>query len=506
VSGSFFGHASLLFDRENSMTILLSDQANQVVPTLIDKYTHTINGLPESSEVAFDVIDPSRAVAFARCPEATREQLDRAVASARHASTKWEALGWVGRSVYLARFIDALREHADELAPLLTREQGKPLADSKVEIIRAADASMQILKRTIASEVLRDTDQERVDLYYRSLRVTGVISPWNVPVALMMLRVIPSLYTGSAVVAKPSPYTPLTTLKIGDLARGILPPGVFNVIAGGDVLGEWITQHPGIERVSFTGSVPTGKRVMASSVNNLKRVTLELGGNDPAIVLDDIDPTAIAERIFWSAFRNSGQICMAIKRLYVHENIFEPMVDALARLARNVKLGNGLEAGVQMGPLQNEAQFRLVKDILDDTRRQPDVNIVTGGATLDRPGYFIAPTIVTNIKEGTRLVDEEQFGPVLPVLQFSDTDDVIRRANNTRYGLSASVWSGNLNRAAHLAGQIEAGTVWVNNHMFLDVDTPYGGWKDSGVGRGNGDIGLKSCMESHVVRINKVTL
>ncbi|WP_395069077.1 aldehyde dehydrogenase family protein [Paraburkholderia silvatlantica] len=483
-----------------------SKQAESLAELDFGGFTHTIDGRAESGDREFDVIDPSHGIVFARCPDATREQLDRAVAAARRAFYEWSSLSWQERGAYLRQFADAVRAHADELARLLTKEQGKPLADAKWEIMLAAGALAQFSTKEVSGEVLRDTEQERVELHYRPMGVAGVISPWNMPIALMVLRMAPSLQTGSTVVGKPSPYTPLSSLKLGELARDALPPGVLNIVSGSDALGQWMTEHPGIDKVSFTGSMRTGKRVMVSSAGTLKRITLELGGNDAAIVLNDVDPQAVAERLFWGAFYNSGQVCMAIKRLYVHEQVYEPMVNALAKLARSVKMGDGLEADVRLGPLQNKMQYELVKEILRDTHAQPGVRIVAGGAALDRPGYFIAPTIVADINEGTRLVDEEQFGPVLPVLKFSDVNDAVRRANATRYGLGASVWSSDLAKAAHVAGRIEAGTVWINTHLVSDIDTPFGGWKESGIGRGNGDIGLKSCMESSVVRLSKAPI
>src|SRR5690606_37001774 len=243
------------------------------------------------------------------------------------------------------------------------------------------------------------------------------------------------------VVLKPSPYTPLTTLEIGRISRAILPPGVLNILAGGNDLGQWICEHPGIAKISFTGSVATGKKVSATAAATLKRVTLELGGNDAAIVLDDVNPEEIADRLFWAAFHNSGQICMAIKRLYVHESIYEAMCQALAERAQTVKVGNGLDPDTMLGPVQNKMQFEIVRSILEDTRQQPGVRILAGGEVADHGGYFIQPTIVAGASEGMRIVDEEPFGPILPVLSYRDIDEAVERANRTHFGLGGSVWS-----------------------------------------------------------------
>jgi acyl-CoA reductase-like NAD-dependent aldehyde dehydrogenase len=235
----------------------------------------------------------------------------------------------------------------------------------------------------------------------------------------------------------------------------------------------------------------------------MKRVTLELGGNDAAIVLDDVDIDAAAPRLFWAAFFNCGQICVAIKRLYVHDSVYEPLSQKLAEMARTVKVGNGLEPDVAIGPIQNAMQYERVLGILDDTKRL-GARILAGGHALDRPGYFIAPTIVADIKEGTRLVDEEPFGPILPILRYSDIDDAVRRANETRYGLGGSVWTTNLERGAAIAARLEVGTAWVNQHVTPEPSIPFGGAKESGFGREYSALGLKSYMEAQVISISRV--
>lgn len=471
--------------------------------TLMDGFTQTIGGQAVSSPTTFDVIDPNLAVPFAVCPDATREQLDDAVAAARAAFPAWRDASWETRGDCLKRLAAAMLERMEELATLITREQGKPLIESRLEIQRSANNLMGYAEQRVDSVVLRDDEQELAVEHHHAAGVAAVISPWNSPISLFVLRTSPFLQSGSTVIAKPSPYTPLTTMRLGEIARDIFPPGVVNVIAGNDPLGQWMTEHPGIDRVSFTGSVRTGKRVMASAAGTLKRVGLELGGNDPAIVLDDADVESVAPRILAAALRNCGQICMAIKRLYVPDALYEPMVEALSRHAKAVKVGNGLDEGVQVGPLQNRMQFDIVTSILRDTETIPGVRIATGSKPSDSPGYFVAPTIVSDIPEEARLVVEEQFGPVMPVLRYSDLDDAIARANKTSFGLGASVWSSNPERAAKVAVQLQAGSVWVNDHMVLNVDVPFGGWRESGIGRGNGQVGLISCLETNVVRVFK---
>jgi acyl-CoA reductase-like NAD-dependent aldehyde dehydrogenase len=462
-------------------------------------FLHLIDGKLETSATSFPVINPSTGEAFAECPEATRTQLDAAVQAARRAFRSWRQTSFDERKAVLHRFADALAAKVDELAPLLTREQGKPLAEARGEILRAAETVREICTIVVEREVLRHDAKSRIELHYRPLGVIGGITPWNVPIVLAAPKIASALYAGNTFVLKPSPYTPLTTLKMGEVAKDVFPPGVLNVLAGGDDFGQWMTEHPGIDKISFTGSVPTGKRVVQSGATNMKRVTLELGGNDAAIVLDDADPREIAGRIFTAAFALSGQVCQAIKRLYVHEKVYEPMVQELTAIAQKARVGDGFEDDVQYGPIQNEEQFERVLGILEDTKKVPGVRITTGGHALNRKGYFVAPTIVADIKEGTRLVDEEPFGPVLPVIAFNDVSDVIQRANATRFGLGGSVWTKNIARGAEIAGQLEAGVVWVNHHVGLPRDMPFGGMKESGMGRQGHAIGMKGDMEPQVV-------
>jgi acyl-CoA reductase-like NAD-dependent aldehyde dehydrogenase len=313
---------------------------------------------------------------------------------------------------------------------------------------------------------------------------------------------VSALYTGNTVVLKPSPYTPLTTLKLGELLQDVFPAGVVNVIAGGDQLGQWMTEHANIDKISFTGSVATGKKVLASAAGTLKRVTLELGGNDPAIIMDDVDPKAIAKKVFFASFVNSGQVCMAIKRIYAHEKIYDALCDALVIEANKAVVGNGLDPATELGPIQNKMQYDKVVSILEDTKRS-GATILAGGTIPDGPGYFLPPTLVANAGEDSRLVREEQFGPVVPILKFTDLDDALARANDTRYGLSGSVWTSDVNRGAEIAAQLEVGTAWVNQHRATSAFVPFGGAKESGYGRQYSALGLKGYMEPEVVSVAK---
>ncbi len=464
-------------------------------------YTQTIDGLAVASSAAFDVVNPATGAAFVSCPSASREELDAAVASARRAAPAWAARGFEARRELLVRFGQEIQARAEALAALVTLEQGKPYARALDEVRRTAATIDRVTSLKVETEVLRSDARGRVELRYRPLGVAGAITPWNVPVGLAMGKIVHALYTGNTMVLKPSPNTPLATLKLGEIGALVLPPGVLNVLAGGADLGRWMSEHPGIDKISFTGSGPTGRRVMASAAGNLKRLTLELGGNDAAIVLDDAKVDEIAPRLFQAAFANSGQICMAIKRLYVHASLHDDVCEAVAALARAARVGDGFEPDVQLGPVQNAAQFDIVRGMIDDAR-QRGARFAAGGGVIDRPGYFVQPTVVTGVAEGCPVVDDEPFGPVLPILAYTDVDEAIARANDTEFGLSGSVWSADAERAAEVAARLDVGTAWVNQHLALDPAVPFGGAKQSGLGREFSTVGLKSYMEATALHVN----
>jgi acyl-CoA reductase-like NAD-dependent aldehyde dehydrogenase len=461
-----------------------------------------IGGELVDGEESLEVINPATGAVFAHCPAAGKAQLDHAIVTARRASVAWGATSFEERRAAIKVMATVLRTNQDSLAELLTREQGKPVSQSRDEIGRAASQSEGMAAIPIPVEKLVDDAERRIELHYRPLGVVGIITPWNAPINLAAGPLVAALYTGNTVILKPSPYTPLATLKLGELLRDVFPPGVLNILAGGDELGRWMTEAPGIDKISFTGSVATGKKVMASAAGTLKRVTLELGGNDAAIVLDDVDPKKVAPKLFFASFVNSGQVCMAVKRIYAHERIYDALCDALAEEARNARVGDGLDPQTQYGPIQNRMQYERVLGILEDTKRS-GARILAGGEVPSRPGYFFPPTIVANIDENSRLVREEQFGPIVPVLKFKDIDDAVRRANDTRYGLAGSVWSHDPERAAKIAARLEVGTAWVNQHRATMATVPFGGAKESGIGRQYSILGLKQNMEAQVISVLK---
>jgi acyl-CoA reductase-like NAD-dependent aldehyde dehydrogenase len=439
-----------------------------------------INGRLVKGAGTLDVINPATGRVLTAAPRADRAQLDQAVAAAKAAFPGWSATPLRKRAALLIKLAEALEAEQDDFASLLTQEQGKPLPQTLFEITYSIAALRYFATLDLPLEVLKEDAAQKVGRQRKALGVVAAITPWNLPMLLLMIKVARALLAGNTVVAKPAPTTPLTTLKFGELCARVLPPGVFNVIVDQNDLGTALTTHPDVAMVTFTGSTATGKKVMASAAGTLKRLTLELGGNDAAIVLEDADPEEVAPKIYAAAMFIAGQACIAIKRLYVHESLYNAVCDELGRLARETVVGDGLEPGTQMGPIQNQAQFEKVKGFLGDARQHG--KIVAGGRVLEREGYFVQPTIVRDISDNARLVREEQFGPVLPVLRFSDFDEVIARANDTEFGLGGSVWSSDPNRAFEVATRFNSGTVWVNKHLDTGPDIPHAGAKQSGIG------------------------
>ncbi len=447
----------------------------------------------------FDVLNPATGEVFASAPRANREQLEQAVAAAKAAYPAWSRQSIVDRRRLLGALADALSARGKELARVLTQEQGKPLPQATREIDRAAVQIRAFANMNLRVEVLRKTDTAKIVRQRAPLGVVAAITPWNSPILLLMAKLAPALLAGNTVVVKPAPTTPLTTLRFGELCAEVLPKGAVNVITDLNDLGEALTSHPDIAKVAFTGSTATGRKVMASAAGTVKRLTLELGGNDPAIVLDDADPKEVAPKIFAGAMANSGQICLAIKRVYVHDSLYEALCAELARLADAAVVGDGLKEGTQYGPLQNKQQFERVLEFVEDARQHG--KIIAGGRRLPGGGYFVVPTIVRDIPDDARLVREEQFGPILPVLRYSSVDDAIARANDSPYGLGATVWTADVERGYQVASQIEAGTVWVNKHMDLSPEIPFAGAKQSGHGTEMGQEGLEEFTQSRVVNM-----
>ncbi|MBC7496144.1 MAG: aldehyde dehydrogenase family protein [Sphingomonadaceae bacterium] len=456
-------------------------------------YVMTIGGKPVAGHATIPVIDPATGETFATAPDCTPEQLDDAVSAAKAAFPSWRATPIAERQAMVARAGALLMAQSDELGRLFTREQGRPLPMATGEIAQAGQWLQMVSAMTPPVHVVEDSDAQLIETRYVPLGVVCAIAPWNFPVTLAMWKVGPALVAGNTMVLKPSPFTPLCTLRIGQLFSEIFPPGVFNVISGGDQLGPQMTAHPGFAKISFTGSTATGKRVMETAAKDLKRITLELGGNDAAIVMPDVDLDMVAEKIFFGAFFNTAQICVATKRLYVHEAVYDGLRDRLVAMAQGVKVGDGADQGTVLGPIQNRRQYERVLELLDDARAN-NLVLLEGMAVPDNGGYFVPVTIVDNPPEQSRVVQEEAFGPILPMLKFSDIDDVIARANASDYGLAGAVWSKDTDAALDIARRMETGTVWINQNLNLRPDTPFAGHKQSGFGSENGMEGLLEYM------------
>jgi acyl-CoA reductase-like NAD-dependent aldehyde dehydrogenase len=464
-------------------------------------YKLLINGEMVDGDLTMDVVNPATEEKLADCPRASESQLNAAVAAAKAAFPTWSKTAIDERKSVVLKIADVVEANAAELAQLLTKEQGKPLEDATTEVYGMAAFCRYFTSLDLPVEVLEDSEGRRVEVHRNPLGVVGAIVPWNFPLILMAFKLPPALIAGNTLVIKPAPTTPLSTLRIAELIQDVAPAGVINFITDANDLGAPMTAHPDVRKISFTGSTETGAKVMAGAAGLLKRITLELGGNDAGIVLDDVNPKEAAQKLFDSAFQNSGQVCIAMKRLYVHENIYDEVCDELASIANDTIIGDGLEQGTKLGPLNNKMQYDKVKALIEDAKKEG--NVIAGGEFPDKPGYFIRPTIVRDIKEGSRLVDEEQFGPVLPVMSFADESEAIERANASAWGLGGSVWSANPERAYALAEQMDTGTVWINKHAELDPTIPFGGAKMSGLGNELGQEGLQEFTQQKIINMAK---
>lgn len=467
-------------------------------------YDMIIDGQKVTGDEYFDIINPATEEVLASCPKASIEQLNSAVEAAQQAFKSWSQTDSSVRTAKIHEIANLIEANTESLAKLLTEETGKALQGmgSFFETGGSVAWAHATAEMDIPVEVIEEDDSHRIELHHKPLGVVGSIVPWNFPLMIAIWHIIPALKAGNTVVIKPSPLAPLSTIRLVELMNEVLPAGVVNIVTGDDNIGEAIAQHPDIAKIIFTGSTNTGKQIMANSAATLKRLTLELGGNDAAIVLPDVDPDSIAETIFHTSFVNSGQTCAALKRLYVHEDIYDQICDALVNLAGQFKVGNGLEEGVMFGPVQNKQQYQRVCQLAEDTRAEGG-RFLCGGEPMPGPGYFFPITLVADISDGSRLVDEEPFGPILPIIKYTDIDEVISRANRNNCGLGGSVWSGDTELATKLAGQLECGTAWVNTHAQIQPNVPFGGVKGSGIGVEFATQGLEEYTSIQVVHINK---
>ncbi|KAI9843393.1 MAG: hypothetical protein M1837_006419 [Sclerophora amabilis] len=471
--------------------------------TTIDfnSFHNIVDGKPRSSKTYYHGIDPSTKQNLWEVPVASKQDLDDAVSAAQRAFSSWSTTTIEERREKLKSFSELIQSHTDELTDLLVQEAGKPRLMAGGEVGVASKFISHHTKLDIPEEKFED-DEKEIYTRYIPMGVVGAICPWNFPI-LLAGKIAPALITGNCIIVKPSPYTPYTALKIAEIGQQVFPPGVLQVLGGDDKIGPWITMHPGIQKISFTGSIATGKKVAEACAKTLKRVTLELGGNDASIVLPDVDVQATAPSVAMGAFMNSGQVCVASKRIYVHESIYQDFLAAMsAFVTKTLKVGPGNETGVMIGPIQNEMQYEKVKGFFGDSAKQGH-KFTVGGPVQKTDGYFIHPTIVDNPPNESRIITEEPFGPIVPVQPWTDEAEVIRRANETNTGLGACVWSKDVKHAREIAEQLQAGSVFINSFAKPVPEAFFSGHKESGVGGEWGPHGMLSYCNARAIHIYK---
>jgi acyl-CoA reductase-like NAD-dependent aldehyde dehydrogenase len=473
-------------------------------------YLNTVGGKAVGAEKTFESINPATGEPIGRVPLSSQQQVKDAIAAARAAQPAWAARPDAERKALMMKVAEVINKNSAYLAEWVTREQGKPLGGVGPDQVPGARFEVwgcEVWTQVPASldlpvEVAFEDDTRRDEVHRKPYGVIAAVAPWNWPLLIAIWQIVPSIRAGNTVVIKPSEYTSIGTLELVRLINEVLPPGVVNTVSGPGEVGAWLTSDPGIDKVMFTGSGPTGRKIAEAAAKNLVPVTLELGGNDAAIMLPDADPKAMAMGLFWGAFINMGQTCACAKRLYVHESIYDQTVQALKELAETMPMGDGLQEGVVMGPIQNKMQYDKVVSLVESAKQQGGT-IVCGGAPKGGPGYFYPLTLVTGLKDGDRLVDEEQFGPVLPIIKYRDVEEAIASANRLDVGLGASVWSTDIEKAKQVASRIQAGTVWINQHGMIHPMVPFGGVKGSGYGVEFGIEGLKAVTRPQVISIKK---
>ena len=443
-------------------------------------YRLLINGKLVDGAHTLDVVNPATGKVFETCARADSAQLEEAVASAKAAFPAWAARPYSERQAMLSKFADAIEARSEEIQQVLTKEQGKPLFGSEIELMLVVGILRFFSEQELTNETIRKTETDHIIRQRTPLGVIAAIVPWNFPLLLLITKLSPGLLVGNTMIAKPAPTTPLTTLLLGEIAADIFPAGVLSTIVDANDLGATLSAHKDIAKVSFTGSTATGKLVVKSAADTLKRMTMELGGNDAAIVLDDANIKETAQKVFSAATFNSGQVCLAAKRIYVPSSMYDEFCSELVVLANKAVVGDGADPTTEIGPIQNKMQFEKVITFLDDAKKNGKV--IAGGDPIDSDGFFIPVTVVRDIADNSQMVCEEQFGPIIPVLSYDSIEEVIERANDSDYGLGGTIWTADPQRGIELAMKIDTGTVWINKHLDTPFDVPLGGSKQSGFG------------------------
>lgn len=470
---------------------------------MVTQYKNLINGEMVGTSDMLDVVNPANEEVIGQVPSCGESELNSAVAAARAAFPAWRRKPIEERRAVVQAIAGIINENSDELFRLLTAEQGKPHAQAQGEIMGAAYMAGSQATLDMDDEINEDSDERLSRTRRVPVGVVGGIVPWNFPVMMAVQKIAPALLSGCTIVLKPSPFTPLATLRLAELIKDAAPAGVVNIITGEDSLGPLITAHPDIDKITFTGSTATGKKIMEGASKDLKRITLELGGNDASIVLPDANVEKVAEQLFWSSFTNAGQICVAAKRIYIHEDIYDELSTAIAEYAKNVTVGDGAQQGTAVGPIQNKKQYDRVLELVQDAKDNGYKFLVGGDHDPDVPGYYMPITILDNPPEDARIVAEEQFGPVMPLMKFSTEKEAIARANDSEYGLAGAVWTADPDKGVEIAEQLETGTVWVNEFLHLSPFAPFGGHKQSGFGAEYGKEGLLEFTYPQVITVKK---
>ncbi|MDE3177098.1 MAG: aldehyde dehydrogenase family protein [Pseudomonadota bacterium] len=465
-------------------------------------YSLIIDGRNVPTPEHFPVRNPANDGVVGMAPKAGKAQLDEAVAAAAKAFESWSRKSDKERRRLTVAIADKIEENADELARLLTREQGKPLngLGSRWEIGGAIAWARHTATLKTKPKTLQKNEAGTLKAYRCPIGVVGSITPWNFPVMIAIWHIVPAMQAGNTVVVKPSPFTPLSTIRLVELLNEVLPKGVLNCVVGEDFLGAEMSAHEGIGKIVFTGSCETGQKIMRSAAQTMKRLTLELGGNDAGIVLPDADPKLIVENLFWGAFINGGQTCAALKRLYVHERIYDEVCRELKEFAKTIAVGDGALEDSLIGPVQNERQFNKIVELVQDAKANGGKVILGGKVSKTRQlGHFYPLTLVRDVDNSHRLVREEQFGPVLPIIRYAEVDEAIRMANDSPNGLGGSVWGRNIGNAKKVARRLECGSVWINKHGVIQPNAPFGGRKASGFGVEFGKEGLHEFTDIQVI-------
>jgi len=465
-------------------------------------YPLTVDGQSITTGRMMKVLNPANETVAGECPEGDVALLDRAVAAARKALPGWSALPDSARVEKLKEIAGVIDKHQKELSELITREQGKTQSGpgANLETSGAVGWTQVTAGLSLPTETIQNDASGHIEVHRKPVGVVGSITPWNWPMLIATWHIMPALRVGCTVVNKPSPYTPLSTLRLVELMNKVLPPGVVNCVTGDADVGTRIATHPDIAKVVFTGSVKTGKHVMGNAADTLKRLTLELGGNDAGIILPGTNVDPLLEKLFWGCFLNAGQTCAALKRLFVHEGQYEEVVKKFADYCSKIPVGDGMDPKNLIGPLTNKMQRDKVAAYVDEARAR-GARIVTGGVVPKGPGFFYPLTVVADVTDDMLIVKEEQFGTAIPVIKYKTIDEAIARANSLEVGLGGSVWGNDPKEAAKHAARLECGTAWVNQHGGLHPLAPFGGVKCSGIGTEFNVDGLKEYTTIQVLNV-----